>query len=133
MRASTTELLRSLDEDDWERSGTHTESGPYSVETWLAIYAAHAHDHAAPDQPSAVCRHAGRQPPRHQRRLHQEEVAVFFVECDSHDSGYVLLNADQIVTIRNTAVASSSTGSAGAAIDGTWRSSSPRSTGPVAA
>ena len=46
VRASTTELLRSLDEDDWSRSGTHTESGSYSVETWLAIYAAHAHDHA---------------------------------------------------------------------------------------
>ena len=46
VRASTTELLRSLDEDDWTRSGTHTESGAYSVETWLAIYAAHAHDHA---------------------------------------------------------------------------------------
>jgi hypothetical protein len=46
VRASTTELLRSLDEDDWARGGTHTESGPYSVETWLAIYAAHAHDHA---------------------------------------------------------------------------------------
>ena len=47
VRASTTELLHSLDEDDWARSGTHTESGPYSVETWLAIYAAHAHEHAA--------------------------------------------------------------------------------------
>ena len=46
VRASTTELLRGLDDDDWTRSGTHTESGPYSVETWLAIYAAHAHDHA---------------------------------------------------------------------------------------
>ena len=47
VRASTTELLRCLDEDDWTRSGTHTESGPYSVETWLGIYAAHAHEHAA--------------------------------------------------------------------------------------
>jgi hypothetical protein len=47
VRAATTELLRCLDEDDWKRSGTHTESGEYSVETWLAIYAAHAHDHAA--------------------------------------------------------------------------------------
>ena len=46
VRAATTELLRSLDEQDWSREGTHTESGPYSVETWLAIYAAHAHDHA---------------------------------------------------------------------------------------
>jgi len=39
-------LLRSLTEADWKRSGTHTESGPYSVETWLRIYAAHGHDHA---------------------------------------------------------------------------------------
>lgn len=47
VRASTTELLRCLDEEDWKRTGTHTESGSYSVETWLAIYAAHAHDHGA--------------------------------------------------------------------------------------
>ena len=47
VRAATTELLRCLDDRDWARSGTHTESGPYSVETWLAIYAAHAHEHAA--------------------------------------------------------------------------------------
>jgi len=47
VRAATTELLRCLDDHDWTRSGTHTESGPYSVETWLAIYAAHAHEHAA--------------------------------------------------------------------------------------
>lgn len=47
VRASTTELLRCLDEDAWKRSGMHTESGPYSVETWLGIYAAHAHEHAA--------------------------------------------------------------------------------------
>jgi isopenicillin N synthase-like dioxygenase len=29
------------------RAGTHTESGRYSVEDWLRIYAAHAHNHAA--------------------------------------------------------------------------------------
>jgi hypothetical protein len=45
-RASTAELLDRLDEDDWSRSGTHTESGPYSVDTWLETYATHAHDHA---------------------------------------------------------------------------------------
>jgi len=28
---------------------------------------------------------------------------VFFVECDSHNSGFVLLNADRIVAMRNTA------------------------------
>jgi hypothetical protein len=45
-RASTAELLHALGDADWKRSGTHTESGPYSVETWLEIYAAHGHDHA---------------------------------------------------------------------------------------
>ena len=45
-RTTTAELLRCLDDDAWSRAGTHTESGPYSVMTWLEIYAAHAHDHA---------------------------------------------------------------------------------------
>ena len=34
-------------EDEWQRTGTHEEMGPYSVERWLEVYAAHAHDHAA--------------------------------------------------------------------------------------
>ncbi|MGE0601155.1 MAG: DinB family protein [Dehalococcoidia bacterium] len=46
-RESTATLFEFLSEHDWARSGWHTESGPYSVETWLEIYAAHAHDHAA--------------------------------------------------------------------------------------
>ena len=46
-RETTADLLDRLGEDDWSRSGTHTESGPgYSVERWLEIYATHAHDHA---------------------------------------------------------------------------------------
>jgi hypothetical protein len=45
-RDTTVEILERLTEDQWARSGTHTESGPYGVETWLQIYAAHAHDHA---------------------------------------------------------------------------------------
>lgn len=45
-RASSAELLDALDEDDWKRSGTHTESGEYSVSTWLELYAAHPYDHA---------------------------------------------------------------------------------------
>ncbi|MGE3073096.1 MAG: DinB family protein [Dehalococcoidia bacterium] len=45
-RESTATLLEVLSEDDWSRSGWHTESGLYTVETWLEIYAAHAHDHA---------------------------------------------------------------------------------------
>lgn len=45
-RATTTQLLALMSEDDWKREGTHTESGRYTVEDWLRIYAAHAHGHA---------------------------------------------------------------------------------------
>jgi hypothetical protein len=46
-RATTTQLLRLMSEDDWQRAGTHTESGRYTAENWLTIYANHAHNHAA--------------------------------------------------------------------------------------
>lgn len=46
VRASTAELLDRLTDADFARSGIHTESGSYSVDTWLGLYAAHAHDHA---------------------------------------------------------------------------------------
>jgi hypothetical protein len=46
-RESTAEILEHLSEADWSRHGWHTESGPYSVERWLEIYAAHGHDHAS--------------------------------------------------------------------------------------
>jgi hypothetical protein len=45
-RDTTAEILERLTADQWARSGTHTESGAYGVETWLEIYATHAHDHA---------------------------------------------------------------------------------------
>jgi hypothetical protein len=45
-RESTAQILERLTEDDWRRAGTHTESGPYSVEEWLTIYSGHAHEHA---------------------------------------------------------------------------------------
>lgn len=45
-RASSASLLELLSEAEWGRTGSHSESGPYSVETWLEIYAAHAHEHA---------------------------------------------------------------------------------------
>jgi hypothetical protein len=45
-RQVTGELLDRLLPADWARSGTHTESGLYSMERWLEIYAAHAHNHA---------------------------------------------------------------------------------------
>jgi hypothetical protein len=46
-RSTTTQLLGLMTEDDWKRAGVHTESGPYSVEKWLRIYADHAHNHAS--------------------------------------------------------------------------------------
>jgi hypothetical protein len=46
-RESTAQILERLSEADWKRTGTHSESGAYSVEKWLTIYAAHGHDHAA--------------------------------------------------------------------------------------
>lgn len=45
-RATSASILALLGEADWGRAGTHAESGRYSVETWLRIYAAHCHDHA---------------------------------------------------------------------------------------
>jgi hypothetical protein len=45
-RATTIQILERLTDDQWARTGRHTESGPYGVETWLGIYARHAHEHA---------------------------------------------------------------------------------------
>jgi hypothetical protein len=45
-RETTLQLLNAMSEEDWQRTGTHTESGLYSTEKWLTIYASHAHDHA---------------------------------------------------------------------------------------
>jgi len=46
-RESTMQVINLMTEDDWNRAGTHTESGHYTAEDWLKIYAAHAHNHAA--------------------------------------------------------------------------------------
>ena len=46
VRTANLGLLGTLTEEEWRREGTHSEDGPYSVETWLRIYAAHGHDHA---------------------------------------------------------------------------------------
>lgn len=46
-RVTTAQLLDLMTEEDWRREGTHSESGSYSTEDWLNIYAAHAHNHAA--------------------------------------------------------------------------------------
>lgn len=46
VRESTAELLERLQPADWLREGTHSEIGRYTVDTWLKIYADHAHKHA---------------------------------------------------------------------------------------
>ncbi len=46
VRRASVELLARLTDAEWAREGTHSDSGRYDVETWLRIYAAHAHDHA---------------------------------------------------------------------------------------
>jgi DinB family protein len=45
-RESTAQILERLSEEDWQRTGTHSERGSYSVEDWLTTYANHGHDHA---------------------------------------------------------------------------------------
>jgi len=45
-RDTSADLLERLTDEQWQRTGTHTESGAYGVTTWLEIYAAHAEDHA---------------------------------------------------------------------------------------
>jgi hypothetical protein len=56
-RESTASILATLSEAEWERAGTHSEMGAYSIDTWLEIYAAHCHDHA--DQIRRAVKEAG--------------------------------------------------------------------------
>jgi hypothetical protein len=46
VREASLQLLERLTPEEWDRSGTHSESGPYTVDDWLGIYAEHCHDHA---------------------------------------------------------------------------------------
>ena len=46
-RRTTADILDRISEADWAREGTHSESGRYTMDTWLEIYAEHAHKHAA--------------------------------------------------------------------------------------
>jgi hypothetical protein len=46
VRASSLELLESLTAEEWQRGGTHSESGSYTIDDWLRIYASHPYDHA---------------------------------------------------------------------------------------
>ena len=46
VRANTLALIRRLPDEAWTRAGRHTESGHYTAEEWLAIYAEHLEVHA---------------------------------------------------------------------------------------
>jgi hypothetical protein len=45
-RQTTAEILERMTDAEFAREGTHPEHGRYGVDTWLAIYATHAHNHA---------------------------------------------------------------------------------------
>jgi hypothetical protein len=46
VRANTAALLRRLADEAWRKEGRHTESGRYTAEDWLRIYAEHLEAHA---------------------------------------------------------------------------------------
>ena len=46
VRAFTTALVTGLPDAAWSRAGTHSESGRYTAEHWLATYAEHLENHA---------------------------------------------------------------------------------------
>jgi len=45
-RGRTAPMLRKMTDADWTKEGRHTESGHYTAEDWLRIYAAHLDGHA---------------------------------------------------------------------------------------
>jgi hypothetical protein len=45
VRSWTATLLPRLTEEQWQKSGTHSESGPYSAADWLRTYGVHLHEH----------------------------------------------------------------------------------------
>lgn len=47
VRKNTLPIIARLPEEAWARAGTHTESGRYTVDDWLGIYAAHLEEHIA--------------------------------------------------------------------------------------
>ena len=46
VRANTAALLRRLPDSAWSKVGRHSESGRYTAEDWLRIYADHLENHA---------------------------------------------------------------------------------------
>jgi hypothetical protein len=46
VRAASSDLLARIVPSDLDREGRHSESGAYTLRTWLELYAAHAVEHA---------------------------------------------------------------------------------------
>jgi hypothetical protein len=46
VREHTAGLLRRIPSERWHRTGKHTESGSYSAERWLEVYAEHLEKHS---------------------------------------------------------------------------------------
>lgn len=60
-RANTAALLRRLPESAWSKVGVHTESGRYSTEDWLNMYAEHLEKHSGQiDRNLAAWKEAGK-------------------------------------------------------------------------
>lgn len=47
VRASSLEIIKRLNEEQLNNSGTHSESGEYSIHNWLENYINHPRDHAS--------------------------------------------------------------------------------------
>jgi hypothetical protein len=58
VRANTVALIRRMREDGWKRVGRHSESGRYSAEDWLTIYAEHLEGHARQIEANVAAWHA---------------------------------------------------------------------------
>lgn len=58
VRAHTAELLRRVPREWWARTGRHSESGSYSAERWLEIYAEHLEKHSRQIERNIVAWHA---------------------------------------------------------------------------
>lgn len=54
VRTNTVPMLERLDETAWTRAGQHSESGRYSAEDWLRIYAEHLELHVGQIQQNIV-------------------------------------------------------------------------------
>jgi DinB superfamily len=60
VRAHTVSLIERFSDADWAASGRHSQSGDYSAEAWLDIYALHLEKHAGQIQRNVVAWQAAR-------------------------------------------------------------------------